>query len=231
MTASYLFCEPTLEETALTHKSFGRPHNERLEWLGDAVLEFEVSRLLYERFDEVSEDGLTLLRLQLVRGESLAALARRLGLAERLRLGGAAARRERDNDNILAGVMEAYIAAVYLDGGDIGKFLADWLEEDIARLAAELRQHGVAALRDAKTRLQEHLQQRGLPPPSYVLLKAEGKAHRRVFFVECRAEVGVCARAAGASLAAAEQQTAAECLRVLFLQDGGDDESAAQYDD
>ena len=213
--ALHQFKNKKLEELALTHRSFGKPNNERLEWLGDACLDFAVSRLLYERFADADESALTLMRSNLVNGEALAALARRVGLPPHLRLGGAKAAGGRNNGKILAGAMEAYIAAVFLDGGNAPALLASLLADDIERLRGEVAARGARALGAAKTRLQERLQRAGLPPPQYAVCRRSGAAHSPLFEVECRATPQCAARATASTIAAAQRAAAAECLKKL----------------
>lgn len=211
----HAFADKRLQTTALTHRSFGKPNNERLEWLGDALLQSHASAIVYRRFPRVAEGGLTFIRTRLVCGETLARLARQFSLPAQLRLGGAELPHGRDNDNILAGAMEAYVAAVHLDGGDIGAFLAALFAEDLDDIEKQIRRDGVRALRDAKTRLQEFVQARGETPPTYRLVKKHGRAHQQTFVVECRTHDGGATRAQGASLAAAQQEAARLYLKKL----------------
>ena len=208
------FRDAGLFRLAMTHRSFGTPHNERLEWLGDAVMQFEVSRLLYQHFPALNEGGLSAIRTRLVSGQALAVLARRLALGECARLGAANMRQGRDNDRLLAGLAEAYIAAVYLDGGDVHTLLDGLLREDIHALEKQVQQEGIRALADAKTRLQELLQQQGKPLPQYQLVQQRGKKNAPVFTVACHAGA-LQATGSGYSRTAAEQQAAAACLAQL----------------
>lgn len=212
------FRDAALAQLAMTHRSFGTPHNERLEWLGDAIMQCEVSRLLYQHFPLLSEGGLSAVRVRLVSGQALAALARRLGLGDCARLGAAEMQRGRDNDKLLAGLTESYIAAVHLDGGDVCALLTELLQEDICILAKQVQQNGIRALADGKTRLQELLQQRGEPLPKYQLVRQTGKNNAPVFTVECHAGA-VRALGGGGSRAAAEQAAAAACLDLLSASD------------
>jgi ribonuclease-3 len=201
----YRFRDPSLVELALTHRSVGRPNNERLEFLGDAFLGAVVAEMLYEAHPHASEGELSRLRAQLVNGQALAMIARELELGDRLRLGpgelkSGGFRRE----SILADAFEAMIAAVYLDGG------FEACREVIRRLFAER----VAALprssKDAKTRLQEFLQAGGWPLPRYVLIASHGDDHAKQFDVRCTVdEPQPCeAEASGSSRRAAEQEAA-----------------------
>lgn len=205
MALEYRFRDPSLVELALTHRSVGRPNNERLEFLGDAFLGAVVAEMLYEAHPHASEGELSRLRAQLVNGQALAMIARELELGDRLRLGpgelkSGGFRRE----SILADAFEAMIAAVYLDGG------FEACREVIRRLFAER----VAALprssKDAKTRLQEFLQAGGWPLPRYVLIASHGDDHAKQFDVRCTVdEPQPCeAEASGSSRRAAEQEAA-----------------------
>ncbi|HEY9024448.1 MAG TPA: ribonuclease III [Burkholderiaceae bacterium] len=176
------FRERALFERALTHRSFGADHNERLEFLGDAVLNLAVSRLLYDRFSGSDEGDLTRVRAHLVREESLHRVALALGLPEALRLsdgearGGGATR-----PSILADAVEALIGAVSIDGG------YDAAQALVTRLFGETIMSTSADnwRKDAKTELQEWLQARHVPVPSYRIAATHGQAHAQTFEVEC----------------------------------------------
>jgi len=178
----YEFRERALFERALTHRSFGADHNERLEFLGDAVLNLAVSRLLYDRFSGSDEGDLTRVRAHLVREESLHRVALALGLPEALRLsdgearGGGATR-----PSILADAVEALIGAVSIDGG------YDAAQALVTRLFGETIMSTSADnwRKDAKTELQEWLQARHVPVPSYRIAATHGQAHAQTFEVEC----------------------------------------------
>ena len=202
-------------QMALTHRSFGTPNNERLEWLGDALLACEVSLLVYERFPQIVEGGLSVIRTQLVNNAALAKLARRIGLEKHMRFGKADMHGGRNNERALAGVMEAYLAAIYLDGGDIRSLLADWLDSDLNAIGEHIRRHGVRALRPAKSLLQEFLQRYGKPLPIYRLIKTDTVNRQSVFSVECRATSDCAHQASAATLAAAEEEAASLCLKQL----------------
>jgi len=178
------FHQPELLTRALTHRGFGDADNERLEFLGDAVLGYVVADWLHEHRPSESEAALTLLRAALVRRETLAAVARELRLAEHLRLG-ASERRSggRGRDSLLADAFEAIIGAIHVDGGiePARDFVLRCLAERAAALDAE-------ALKDPKTRLQEHLQRLGRPLPSYRIEDQQGPDHARTFLVSCRLE-------------------------------------------
>src|ERR1041384_6312505 len=176
------FGNPALLERALTHRSSGADHNERLEFLGDAVLSLVVSSLLFERFAGSDEGDLTRVRAHLVREDSLHKVAVLIGLPEVLRLsegearGGGAQR-----PSILADALEAIIGATFVDGGfDAARNLVKLLFGEVIA-ATEI--DGWA--KDAKTELQEWLQARRLPVPAYRILATRGQAHAQTFEVEC----------------------------------------------
>lgn len=198
---------------ALTHRSYGHPHNERLEYLGDALIGWFAADLLYRELPKADEGELTRRRAELVRESSLALLARRRGLGDRLLLGGGELksggwRRE----SILADAYEAVVAALCLEQGiEAARAFA---EPD---LRARLQESMTAAeQKDAKTRLQEWLQHRGLPRPVYALLAAQGPEHARVFEVSCElSDPALITRASGDSRKAAEQAAARAALQQL----------------
>jgi ribonuclease-3 len=213
----YRFRDPSLAELALTHRSVGRPNNERMEFLGDALIGAVVAEMLFEAHPKASEGELSRLRAQLVNGQALAVLGRELELGDRLKLGpgelkSGGFRRE----SILADAFEAMIAAVYLDCG------FDACQQVVRQLFGER----IAALprssKDAKTRLQEHLQSGGWPLPSYELIASHGDDHAKQFDVRCLiAEPLVLeADASGSSRRAAEQEAAETVLLRLLEQTG-----------
>lgn len=204
-----------LLEEALTHRSFSSRNNERLEYLGDAVLSFVVAGMLYREFPDATEGELSRFRSSLVSGESLGAIALEIGLGDQLRLGeGELKSGGFRRASILADGLEAVIGAVYLGAG-----------LDAARAAVE-RLLGprlpllpsAAALKDPKTRLQERLQGRGLALPRYEILEVSGEPHDQRFRVRCSADdLGLAAEATGTSRRRAEQE-AAERLLALAVQ-------------
>ncbi|MEJ2131580.1 MAG: ribonuclease III [Gammaproteobacteria bacterium] len=214
----YRFRDAELLNLALTHRSVGRDNNERLEFLGDAVLDFVVSTELYRRFPEMREDELTLVRAALVRKETLAEIARELSLGEYLRLSPGVKRSAGFRvDSILADALEAVVGAIYLDGGvrRANVFVRRALGSRLAR------SRSVGRRKDPKTRLQEYLQGRAEPRPEYRVINARDYEHDARFEVECWVEsrrlrsVGV-----GANRRAAEQNAAEAALEKM----GADDE-------
>jgi ribonuclease-3 len=213
----HVFAQPALLTRALTHRSFGHAHNERLEFLGDAVLNMAVSALLYQRFSGSDEGDLTRVRAHLVREESLHRAALALGLPQALRLsdgetrGGGAMRA-----SILADALEALIGAAFLDGG------FDAAQQVVRRLFGELIDSTEIDnwSKDAKTELQEFLQARRLAVPSYRIVATRGQAHAQTFEVECQvAPLGLSERGEGRSRRSAEQQAARRMLEVLKASD------------
>lgn len=209
----YAFRNPAWLRQALTHRSAGPLHNERLEFLGDAVLELLVSELLFDRYPDADEGTLSRLRARLVRQESLARMARSLELGACLSLGaGEKGSGGSSRESTLANAVEALLGAIYLDGG-----LGPARAQALAWLQPLLDGLGQADdMRDAKTRLQEYLQARTQPLPEYTVEAMTGKEHARHFRVSCR--VTLLPKAVlgeGSSRRIAEQQAAARVLAQL----------------
>jgi len=209
----YGFRNKALLEQALTHRSFGTPHNERLEFLGDGVLGCVVAQSLLERFPEASEGELSRLRASLVRRDALAAVARALGLQAHVRVGrGEDASGGTGRPSVLADALEAVYGAVLLDGGYDAACAVVLATLGEALAAMDDR----STAKDAKTRLQEDLQARRLGLPHYEVAATRGAAHSREFDVECSvAGLDLRARGRGRSRRAAEQEAAAALLRQL----------------
>lgn len=198
---------------ALTHRSAGSDNNERLEFLGDGILNFVIAHELFERRPRASEGELSRLRANLVNKPSLAELARGLGLGETVRLGGGEQKSGgQRRDSILADALEALLGAIYLDGG------FERTREVIRRLYAE-RLHSLPdtdTLKDPKTRLQEFLQARGRPLPSYEVVTVTGQAHDQTFTVRCDVEgIGETCEGHARSRRKAEQRAADAMLERL----------------
>jgi ribonuclease-3 len=207
------FRNPTLAALALTHRSVGKPNNERMEFLGDALLGAIVAELLFEVHPNASEGELSRLRAQLVNGEALAVIARELALGDVLKLGpGELKSGGFRRDSILSDAFEALIAAVYMDDG------FDACRQVVRRLfmprVAELKRSS----KDAKTRLQEWLQGRGLPLPVYELTDSYGEDHAKTFDVSCCIDEPepIRVEGRGGSRRAAEQDAAEAVLRRLL---------------
>ena len=213
----YRFTDTALLDRALTHRSHGANHNERLEFLGDAVLSLAVSALLYERFGGSDEGDLTRVRAHLVREDSLHKVALLLDLPSALRLGEGEARGGgAQRASILADAFEAVIGAAFLDGGfEAAKTL-------VSLLFGEVIQSTDAAswAKDAKTELQEWLQARRLAVPSYRIAGTRGQAHAQTFEVECVVQaLNLVQRGEGRSRRVAEQEAARRMLDTLKATD------------
>ncbi|MEP7328503.1 MAG: ribonuclease III [Betaproteobacteria bacterium] len=217
----YTFRQPALLRQALTHRSFAAVHNERLEFIGDAVLNCVVGLALYERFPALPEGDLSRLRAALVKQETLARVAQNLAIGHVIELGegeikSGGARRP----SILADALEAVFGAVMLDGG------FEAARGVVVRAYGELLAKADPAVlgKDPKTRLQEWLQARRMPVPEYVVMDTTGEAHIQQFNVECRiAALGVVTTGTGNSRRVAEQvaaQAAAET--VMMAEQHGD---------
>lgn len=207
------FSDPALLARALTHRSFSADHNERLEFLGDSVLNLAVSALLYQRLAALPEGDLTKVRATLVKQEPLHRIAVGLGLPEALRLGEGEIRTGgRNRPSILADALEALIGAVYVDAGyAAAEALVRRLFDDV-----EINPRMAASAKDPKTELQEWLQGRKMKLPIYRVAATLGAAHKQTFDVECEVpEFGAVERGIGASRRAAEQAAAAAMLLSL----------------
>jgi ribonuclease-3 len=215
----HTFRDVELLRTALTHKSFVNEHpglsesdNERLEFLGDAVLDLVVSHLLVQRFPDHAEGDLSKLRASVVSEPGLSAVARRLGLGECLRLGrGEELTGGRSKMSILADAYEAVVASVYLDGGLEAAFRA--VESHFTEALAALAR-GEAAV-DFKTRLQEYVQAEMHVVPRYRLVATTGPDHDKTFEVEVSVAGEVLARGVGKNKKEAEQRAAEIGMRTL----------------
>lgn len=211
------FGDARLLTRALTHRSFGADHNERLEFLGDAVLSLAVSALLFERFAGSDEGDLTRVRAHLVREDTLHRLALQLGLSDVLRLGEGEARGGgAQRASILADALEALIGAAFLDGGfNAARAVVQGLFGEVIATT------DVASwTKDAKTELQEWLQARRLPVPTYRISATRGQAHAQTFEVECVVPaLNLTESGEGRSRRVAEQEAARRMLDGLKLSD------------
>lgn len=212
-TISYSFSDPSLALLALTHSSAGASNNERLEFLGDAVLGLVIAAELYRRHPEASEGELSRMRAALVNQHSLAEIARRLQLGSLLTLGpgerkgGGSARA-----SILSDALEAVFGAISLDGG------LDAARQVILAVYGDMLSGGaqVERRKDSKTRLQELLQARGKPLPVYEVLSIEGEDHQQTFHVSCQVPLlQHSTEGSGRSRKLAEQQAAEKALNAL----------------
>ena len=204
------FAEPNLLVQALTHRSFGSPHNERLEFLGDSILNFVIADELYRQFPKLREGELSRLRASLVREQALFELAQKLALGDALRLGEGELRSGGvTRPSILADAVEALVGAIFLDAG---------FETARGVIRGLYRDHLVAldpsqSRKDPKTLLQELLQAQHLPLPSYEVVATHGAAHSQTFEVDCVVErLGIRASGSGTSRRLAEQDAARRAL-------------------
>jgi ribonuclease III len=202
-----------LFRAALTHRSAAGPNNERLEFLGDAVLNLIIAHRLYEAFPQAAEGDLSRLRARLVSREPLAEVAAGLGLGAVLQLGSGELKSGGfRRQSILADALEALCGAIFLDGGHAA------VEPVVARLFAGriATLPEPAALKDAKTRLQEHLQSRSLTLPRYSVLGVEGEDHAQIFKVSCEVpDLRLRVEGGGSSRRRAEQQAAGRMLAEI----------------
>lgn len=212
--AGHVFADPALLAQALTHRSAGSPHNERLEFLGDALVNQFIAEALYRHWPRADEGALTRARAELVRESALAGIARTLDLGAHLVLGpGEMKTGGHRRDSILADALEALIAAVYLDAGfdACRAVVLPWFAPLIAALPPANK-----VGKDAKTRLQEWLQARQHPLPVYALLHEGGEDHARIFRVSCTLSVpALRTEGEGSSRRAAEQQAAEAALKDI----------------
>ena len=209
----YTFTRPDLLVQALTHRSYGATNNERLEFLGDSVLNCSVARALYDAFPDLPEGSLSRLRANLVRQETLADIAVALKLGDSLRLGeGELKSGGFRRPSILADALESLFGAIFLDAGfDAAQRVVRHLFDP---LVAKIDPR--ASGKDPKTQLQEILQSRRLPLPEYQLIDTRGEAHDQSFIVDCvLAKPSLSTRGVGKSRRAAEQEAARQACEAL----------------
>lgn len=214
----YSFAEPALLRRAITHRSAAKENNERLEFLGDSILNFLIADLLYARFPRAQEGRLSRLRATLVKGETLAEIARELEIGDHLILGpGELKSGGHHRASILADAFEAVIGAVYLDNGleACRKLITSFYQDRLDSLTSE------SLLKDPKSRLQEYLQARQLSLPDYRVSAVSGEAHEQIFQVECAID-GTLPRVTGIgrSRRKAEQDAAIQALDHLLAESG-----------
>jgi len=209
----YVFQSESLLKAALTHRSVRGANNERLEFLGDSIVNFIIAEELYRRLPSAKEGELSRLRANLIKGETLAEMAREFNLGQYLNLGpgelkSGGFRRE----SILADAIEALIGAIYLDAGIecCKTCVLAWYTSRLQQEALQLN------IKDAKTKLQEYLQSRGQELPSYEVLAIQGQAHDQTFKVSCVVTgLGIRAEGIGSSRRKAEQEAAKNLLAAL----------------
>ncbi len=214
----YTFSQPDLFSQALTHRSVGSVNNERLEFLGDALLGCQIAEYLYQRFPEAGEGALSRLRARLVKGRTLAEIARELNLGDALILGAGELRSGgADRDSILAGAMEAIIAAIHLDSAGVATrdYVLSIFDRRLQALTID------QALKDPKTRLQEWLQARGRPLPVYQLLEQDKARAGGRFRVACHLSgaLSEAVQGEGDSRRQAEQAAAEKILLKIASDD------------
>ncbi|BES72480.1 ribonuclease III [Marinobacter nanhaiticus D15-8W] len=212
----YQFRNPELLTLALTHRSHGTQNNERLEFLGDSIVNMVIAEHLYRNFENAREGQLSRLRARMVKGVTLAEIGREFHLGDYLRMGSGELKSGGfRRDSILADAVESVIGAIYLDSDfhTCRARVLDWFTERLERLDLQDTQ------KDPKTRLQEYLQSRQYPLPRYDVISVEGEAHAQTFHVECalpsldRKTTGV-----GGSRRVAEQQAARNALKSLGVE-------------
>lgn len=212
----YQFREPERLLLALTHRSFGNQNNERLEFLGDSIVNMVIAEYLYHTFERAREGQLSRLRARMVKGVTLAEIGREFDLGQYLRLGSGELKSGGfRRDSILADAVESIIGAIYLDSDfdTCRTQVLRWFDQRLQNLNIQDTQ------KDPKTRLQEYLQSRQYPLPQYEVISVEGEAHAQTFHVACalpsldRTTTGV-----GSSRRIAEQQAARSALRALGVE-------------
>jgi len=210
---NYDFSDIGLLKLALTHRSANKINNERLEFLGDSLLGYIIAEALYNKFPTAAEGELSLIRATFVNNESLADIARQIGLGEFVQLGrGEYKSGGNDRDSILADATEALAAAIYLDSGlnECNRVVTSWIETRLDGCIVERQS------KDAKTQLQELMQASGSELPEYSIVRIEGEVHEQIFYVECKV-VGVNEPqlSRGTSKRSAEQGAAQKMLLEL----------------
>lgn len=215
---NYEFIDKSLCELALTHRSCGKKNNERLEFLGDSIVNFVIAEDLFKRFPDAKEGQLSRLRAQMVKGKTLAEIARDMNMGDYLRLGSGELKSGGfRRDSILADSVESLIGAIYLDSDmeTVRQYILGWFETRLNALNLE------QTMKDSKTQLQEYLQGKRLPLPDYELENVEGEAHEQTFYIKCSiAELKHSTHGVGNSRRQAEQEAAKAAL-LQIKSDGG----------
>jgi ribonuclease-3 len=215
----YQFSQSALLTQALTHRSYASDNNERLEFLGDALLNSTIAQCLFEQFPSEKEGILSRLRASLVKGDTLAEIAREFSLSDYLIMGeGELKSGGFRRDSILADAVEAIIGGIFIDGGmaSCQTFIQRIFEDRLASLSVDVH------LKDPKTRLQELLQARQLPLPNYRIIDINGESHQQQFTVQCdTALLTDSPIAAASSRRQAEQLSAAKVLEWVEEKDHG----------
>ena len=210
----YQFVNADLLDQALTHRSFAANNNERLEFLGDSILNFSVAHALFQKFPAAKEGDLSRLRATLVKGDTLAEIARGFSLGDFLKLGeGELKSGGAQRGSILADALEAIIGAIFLDSGfEVAKqVLLAWYSLRLDALSVNQDE------KDPKTLLQEFLQGRKQPLPQYEVVKVEGESHAQIFTVSCRIKsLSSATLGFGSSRRAAEKEAADKMLALIL---------------
>ncbi len=213
----YQFQNTDLLMLALTHRSHSGENNERLEFLGDSVVNLIIAESLYKKFPSATEGQLTRLRACLVRGKTIAEVGEELNIGSSLRLGpGEIKKNSYQSSSIIADVVESVIGAIYLDGGlDVCRqCILTWFSSRIAMSTIDAQKN-----KDPKTRLQEWLQQKKQPLPNYELINVQGEAHDQIFTVQCQVLEFQPVTGEGNSRRSAEQKTARKILIAAGLEE------------
>ncbi len=209
----YRFSDPALLRLALTHRSVARGNNERLEFLGDSVVNHIIAEHLFNHFPDAREGEMSRMRAEMVKGDTLAEVAAELGLGAHLRLGPGERRSGgHRRGSILADALEAVIGAILLDAGiaRCRECVLNWFADRLETLSV------TTVGKDSKTALQEYLQGRQWPLPEYILQSVDGEDHAQNFQVVCRlTQPELVAEGNGSSRRKAEQAAAADALRQL----------------
>ncbi|MCW8931054.1 MAG: ribonuclease III [Gammaproteobacteria bacterium] len=209
----YTFNDLSLLQTALSHRSIGKNNNERLEFLGDSVIGYVIAEELYLRFGDENEGNLSRYRSLLVKGDTLASIARQMSVGQFLKLGGGELKSGGfRRASILADAMEAIIGAITLDSNieQARSCILSWYKERLDNIKT-------LDLKDPKTRLQERLQARKFELPLYKVISVNGKEHAQIFQVDCQVkELGLTITSEGSSRRAAEQKSAELMLELLL---------------
>ncbi|MFI3255953.1 MAG: ribonuclease III [Psittacicella sp.] len=212
---NYIFKDANLLKLALTHRSVGLANNERLEFLGDSILNFAVGSALYNKFPEVKEGDLSRMRSSLVKEATLAMIATRFDLGRYMLLGfGEKKNNGRNRVSILADAVEAIIGAIYLDSSEtkVYSIVNEWFSDLLAEVTPGEKQ------KDSKTRLQEYLQSKKMNLPIYNILDIKGKDHNQVFYASCMIEeLSITKEGSGSTRRIAEQNAAYLTLKEINI--------------
>ena len=213
---NYQFQDASLCELALTHRSCGKKNNERLEFLGDSIVNFVIAEDLFRRFPLAKEGQLSRLRAQMVKGTTLAEIARDMNMGDYLRLGsGELKSGGYRRDSILADSVESLIGAIFIDSDmeNVREHILTWFDSRLKVLSLD------QTMKDSKTRLQEYLQSRRLALPDYHLENVEGDAHDQTFYITCTiSELSIPTNGVASSRRQAEQESAKAALEQLKQQ-------------